>query len=140
MRGALCLSVVLSVGAFACNKRESELRHSIEAQCRWLEEDLSGKARDYHKWITAGHSDEPPASLWVHPPAQRLIESTYLNRQLKFCTDVRVMQKTEIDRVSGIFDVATDRYSSAQSPVDVVAEVDVMLAELKKLDALPLRD
>jgi hypothetical protein len=140
MRRVLWLLLVLSIGALACNKRESELRPRIEAQCRWLEEDLSGKARDYHKWIAAGHSDEPPPSLWIHPPAQRLIESTYLNRDLKFCTDERAMEKAAVDRVSSIFDAATDRYSSAQSPADVVAEVDVMLAELQKLNALPLRD
>jgi hypothetical protein len=140
MRRVLWLSVMLSVVVIACNKRDSELRPAIEAPCRWLEEDLSGKAHDYHRWIAAGHSDDPPPSLWVHPLAQRLIEGTFLKRQLNFCTNVRTMDKAEVDRVAVIFDVATDRYSSAQSPSDVVAEVDVMLAELKKLNALPLRD
>jgi hypothetical protein len=138
MRRAVWLVLVL--GILACSKGESELRSRVDQQCRTLEDNLVGLSGEYHKWLEAGGVGEPPLSMWVRPFSTRPVESTYLHRELKFCIHVRAMDEAADNRVSGIVDVAADRYASAQKPVDVSAEVDVMLTELKKLNALPLRD
>jgi hypothetical protein len=138
MRRAVWLVLVSSI--LACNKGDSELRGRVDRECRTLEDNLIGLSGEYHKWLDGGAVGEPPLSMWMYPAATHSVESTYLHRELKFCTHVRAMDEASDNRVSGIIDVAADGYSKAQKPADAAAEIDVMLNELKKLNALPLRD
>lgn len=138
--GGKSLAAMTVMSLLNCKGGGEVVRKQAEHECSVVQTQLRVTADDYHHRLEATGSDQASVFPSIHGTEARAVESTWLHQALSFCVAVHTLDEPERTRVSNTIDSACERYGLAQKLDDVSGAVDRMLAELTKLNALPLRD